>query len=111
MERISNQKIYRETKMKKTAILFILFFLFSTLHAYQNSYTREQVIKDFNDGNTQKYRNDNLQELTFKTLQKKGILTDESLLTNTSTTDFQLDQLMRNVGNTYNHFYSTGGAI
>ena len=89
--------------MKK--LLLFLFLFVNLAFAYQNRYTREQVIKDFNSGNTAKYHDDHLQELDFKTLQRKGILSNESLLTNNSVTVDTLKSFIPDgVGNIYQYY-------
>jgi len=101
--------------MKK--LLSVLLIFASLAFAYQNRYTKEQVIKDFNSGNTAKYHDDHLQELNFKTLQQKGILSNESLLTNNSVTGDNLKSLISDdnitieLWITISLFYSEGGAI
>ncbi len=89
--------------MKKILLLLLVFV--NLVFAYQNRYTREQVIKDFNAGNVAKYYDDHLQELDFKALQRKGILNNESLLTNNSVTSDTLKSFIPDgVGNIYQYY-------
>jgi len=88
----------------KNILLFLLLFL-NLAFGYQNSYTREQVIKDFNKGDTMKYRNDHLQQLNFKSLQEKGILNDENLLINNSVTDMMLTAFLNGSGGMIYNYY------
>jgi len=70
--------------------LLILILFVSSLFAYQNSYNRQQVIKDFNSGNTAKYMVDNLNKLEAKTLVEKKIINSESeLKANTTLKEFE----------------------
>ncbi len=79
-------------------ILLSLILLASVAFSYQGRYSQEQVLKDFNAGDTLKYRNDYLNELTLKTLVDKGILTDTSLLVNESVNDAVVNAFLYGAG-------------
>lgn len=73
--------------MKK---LLILVLFISSVFGYQNSYNRQQVIKDFNSGDTAKYMVDNLNKLETKTLVEKKIIGSKSeLKANTTIKEFE----------------------
>jgi hypothetical protein len=65
-----------------TRILLFFFFIHTTVFAnYANTYQYDNVKKDFEDQNFDKYTNDNLQTLVPTTLVAKGIINTESQLT------------------------------
>lgn len=79
-------------------IILSLVILVSIAFSYQGRYSQEQVLKDFNSGDTSKYRNDYLVELNSKTLIEKEILADNAVLTNTSVTEITVLAFMNGSG-------------
>lgn len=79
-------------KLLLAALLFTTSSLFATNSGYKTRFDREQVIKDVNSQQMEKYENDNFQVISPKILVSKHIITDANQTVNnaviTSANDF-----------------------